>query len=85
MPLKHWWHSWLTRHWDDQDWNGWPGNALRIVYLTVAMLATLLVAPSILAVFLNSFALGMAVSIVVFGLYSWIVVGHYPEPRPEDM
>jgi len=84
MPLKHWWHSWLTRHWDEEQWNGWEGNLLRCVYLTVAMLATLLVSPSLLTVFLHSFTMGLAVAIAVFGLYSWVIVGHYPEPRPED-
>jgi hypothetical protein len=27
----------------------------------------------------------MVVSVAVFGAYSWVIVGHYPEPRPEDL
>jgi len=83
MPLKHWWHAWLTRHWDQGQWNGWEGNLLRCSYLTVAMLATLLFSPSLLTLFIHSFAMGVAISIAVFGVYSWIIVGHYPEPVPE--
>lgn len=84
MPLKHWWHSWLTRHWNEDDWEGWEGNLLRWSYVTLALLATLLVAPSLLSVFLYSFTVGILVALVVFGVYSWLIVGHYPEPAPED-
>lgn len=83
MPWKHWWHSWLTKNWDEDKWDGWEGNLLRCSYLTLAFLATLLVAPSLLSVFLSSFSLGILVAIIVFGVYSWIIVGHYPEPAPE--
>jgi hypothetical protein len=84
MPWKHGWHSWLTRHWDEDDWNGWEGNLLRWSYVTLALLATLFVAPSLLSVFLYSFTVGILVAVVVFGVYSWLIVGHYPEPAPED-
>ncbi|HUJ03576.1 MAG TPA: hypothetical protein VLW75_08070 [Rhizomicrobium sp.] len=84
MPLKHWWHAWLTRHWDEDQWNGWEGTLLRCVYLTIAMFATLLVAPSLLSLFLRSITMGSVVSLLVFALYSWVIVGHYPEPRPDD-
>jgi hypothetical protein len=84
MPLKHWWHSWLTRNWGDDEWNGWEGNLLRCFYLTVALLATLLFSPSLLTVFLHSFTMGLVVSLIVFGVYAWLIVGHYPEPRPEN-
>jgi hypothetical protein len=85
MPLKHWWHSWLTRHWDEENWAGWRGTLLRWVYVTLALLGTLLVASSLLTVFLHSFSLGLMVAVVVFGFYSWIIVGHYPEPRPDQV
>lgn len=85
MPWKHIWHAWLTRHWDEDEWNGWEGTVLRLVYLTVAMFATLLVAPSLLTLYVHSFTMGCVVSIGVYGLYAWILVGHYPEPPPEDV
>lgn len=84
MPLKHWWHSWLTRNWDEAQWEGWEGTSLRCFYMTAALLATLLVAPSLLSVFLHSFTMGFTVSAIVFAVYAWLIVGHYPEPRPED-
>ncbi len=83
MPLKHRWHRWLTKNWDEDEWNGWEATALRIVYLTVSMLATLLVSPLILSEFLHSFVSGMLVAIVIFVVYSWVIVGHYPEQPPE--
>ena len=85
MPWKHWWHQWLTKNWLEEEWNGWPGNLLRCVYLTVAFLGTLLVSPSLLSVFLHSFPLGFLVSALVFCAYSWVVVGHYPEPAPDGL
>jgi len=48
------------------------------------MFATLLVAPSLLSLFLRSITMGSVVSLLVFALYSWVIVGHYPEPRPDD-
>ena len=83
MPLKHRWHRWLTKNWDEDTWNGWEAYALRIVYLTVAMLGTLLVAPLILSEFLHSFISGLSVAAVIFAAYSWVIVGHYPERPPE--
>lgn len=83
MPWKHLWHAWLTRHWDEEQWDGWEGTLLRCTYLTLAMFATLLVAPSLLSLFVRDITMGSIVSLVVFAFYSWIVVGHYPEPVPE--
>ncbi len=84
MPWKYLWHAWLTRHWEEDQWNGWEGTLLRCVYLTVAMFATLLVSPSLLTLFVHSFTMGSLVALAVFGLYSWIIVGHYPEPPLQD-
>ena len=82
MPWKHRWHQWLTRHWDEEEWNGWEATALRIVYLTVCMLGTLLAAPLILSEFLHSFVSGLVVATLIFAVYSWVIVGHYPEQPP---
>ncbi|MDE2167237.1 MAG: hypothetical protein KGJ66_12985 [Alphaproteobacteria bacterium] len=82
MPWKHRWHRWLTGNWDDVEWHGWKAAALRIVYLTVCMLGTLLVAPLILSEFLHGFFSGLGVATAIFAVYSWLVVGHYPEPPP---
>jgi hypothetical protein len=84
MPLKYQWHRWLTKNWDEDEWNGWEAMALRIVYLTLSMLATLLVAPLVLSEFLHSFVSGILVAIAIFGVYSWVIVGHYPEQPPLD-
>jgi hypothetical protein len=84
MPWKHLWHAWLTRHWDEHQWSGWEGTLLRCTYLTIALFATLLVAPSLLSLFVRDTTMGSIVSLVVFALYSWVLVGHYPEPVPED-
>ncbi len=83
MPLKHRWHRWLTKNWDEDNWNGWEAYALRIVYLTVAMLGTLLIAPLVLSEFLHSFVSGLILATVIFAAYSWVIVGHYPEQPPE--
>lgn len=83
MPWKHRWHRWLTRNWDDAKWHGWEAGALRIIYLTACMLGTLLVAPLILSEFLHSFFWGLGIATAIFLVYSWIVVGHYPEQPPQ--
>jgi hypothetical protein len=82
MPWKHWWHRWLTKNWEDDEWNGWEAYALRIAYLTVWMLGTLLMAPLILSEFLHSILYGLLLATVIFAVYSWVVVGHYPERPP---
>ncbi|MDE2229685.1 MAG: hypothetical protein KGL11_11680 [Alphaproteobacteria bacterium] len=83
MPWKHRWHRWLTRNWDADTWNGWEASVLRIVYLTVCMFGTLLVAPLILSEFLHSFVSGLVVATLIFVAYSWVIVGHYPEQPPD--
>lgn len=83
MPWKHRWHQWLTKDWDDREWGGWPAYALRVAYLTLCLLATLLVAPLILSEFLHSFVSGVAVGALIFVVYAWVIVGHYPEEPPE--
>jgi len=84
MPLKHRWHRWLTKNWDEDRWNGWEATTLRIAYLTVAMLGTLLVAPLLLSEFLRGFFDGLGLAVVIFAVYAWVVVGHFPEMPPEE-
>jgi hypothetical protein len=84
MPLKHRWHRWLTKNWLEEEWSGWEATVLRIIYLTVAMLGTLLVAPLILTEFLHSIFYGLLLATVIFAAYSWVIVGHYPEQPPEE-